>query len=288
MINKTLAVIGGDLRQAHLADMLSLDGYIINAYALASGAGMNAKIHIHQSLKSALENSQYIILPLPFSADGVHINAPNAYEPISIESIIESAVESSHILGGKITDDIYKKAADKHIKITDYFLSDELIIKNIVPTVEGTIQIMMEEMPITIHGSNCLITGFGRISKLLSSQLKNLGANVTVCARKSSDIAYTEILGYTGVTFDRLNREIHNDCIINTVPYPVITKDILKGVSRDILIIDLASKPGGVDMAYAGRLGLKTVWALSLPGKVAPVTSGRIIKDTIMNIINIK
>ena len=27
------------------------------------------------------------------------------------------------------------------------------------------------------------------------------------------------------------------------------------------------------------------IWALSLPGKVAPYTAGRIIKDTIMNII---
>ena len=48
---------------------------------------------------------------------------------------------------------------------------------------------------------------------------------------------------------------------------------------------DLASKPGGVDFDTAGKLGLKVVWALSLPGKIAPVTSGEIIACTILNIL---
>ncbi len=43
---------------------------------------------------------------------------------------------------------------------------------------------------------------------------------------------------------------------------------------------------GGVDFEAANKLGVKVIWALSLPGKVAPVTSGIIIKDTILNILN--
>ena len=34
----------------------------------------------------------------------------------------------------------------------------------------------------------------------------------------------------------------------------------------------------------AKDLGLKVIWALSLPGKTAPLTSGKIIKETISNI----
>jgi dipicolinate synthase subunit A len=60
----------------------------------------------------------------------------------------------------------------------------------------------------------------------------------------------------------------------------------LEKINSDALIIDLASKPGGVDMQCAGRLGKKVIWALSLPGKVAPITSGEIIKDTIINILS--
>ena len=35
----------------------------------------------------------------------------------------------------------------------------------------------------------------------------------------------------------------------------------------------------------AEKLGVKTIWALSLPGKVAPDTAGDIILNTVLNII---
>ena len=34
------------------------------------------------------------------------------------------------------------------------------------------------------------------------------------------------------------------------------------------------------------KLGIKFIWALSLPGKVAPVTSAEFIKETLYNIFN--
>lgn len=32
-------------------------------------------------------------------------------------------------------------------------------------------------------------------------------------------------------------------------------------------------------------LGVRVIWALSLPGKVAPVSAAEIIKDTVFNIL---
>jgi len=61
---------------------------------------------------------------------------------------------------------------------------------------------------------------------------------------------------------------------------------LLRKVNKDCLLIDLASKPGGIDFEKAKEMGLKTIWALSLPGKVAPVTAAKFIKDTISNIID--
>ena len=42
----------------------------------------------------------------------------------------------------------------------------------------------------------------------------------------------------------------------------------------------------GVDFEAARQMGRNVIWALSLPGKVAPMTAGNIIRDTITNIIN--
>ena len=50
-------------------------------------------------------------------------------------------------------------------------------------------------------------------------------------------------------------------------------------------ILDLASKPGGVDQTAAGELGLAVIWALALPGKVAPVTAGAAIQTAIYNML---
>ena len=70
-----------------------------------------------------------------------------------------------------------------------------------------------------------------------------------------------------------------------TVPAQVLGQEELEDVKPDCLILDLASKPGGVDLAAAGELGLTVVWALSLPGKVAPVTAGAAIRNTIYNML---
>jgi len=74
------------------------------------------------------------------------------------------------------------------------------------------------------------------------------------------------------------------DLVLNTVPQCVINRRELT-TAKNALIIDLASKPGGVDMEAAKDLGVKVIWALGLPGKVAPVTAGNIIKETICNIL---
>lgn len=47
----------------------------------------------------------------------------------------------------------------------------------------------------------------------------------------------------------------------------------------------MASKSWGVDVEAAAALGVKVIWALSLPGKTSPVTAGQIVADTILGIL---
>lgn len=159
-------------------------------------------------------------------------------------------------------------------------------IPNAVPTAEGAIEIAIAETPITIHGSKSLVLGYGKIGKILSKDLYALGAQTYVEARKYADLAMIEGHGYEPLPLDNLKDHIHEfDIIFNTIPALILDDEILTKVKKDALIIDLASKPGGIDFDAAKAYGLKVIWALSLPGKIAPVSSGAIIKDTIMNII---
>lgn len=159
-------------------------------------------------------------------------------------------------------------------------------IPNAVPTAEGAIEIAIAETPFTIHGSKSLVLGYGKIGKILSKDLYGLGAQTYVEARKYADLAMIEGHGYEPLPLDNLKDHIHEfDIIFNTIPSLILDDEILAKVKKDALIIDLASKPGGIDFDAAKSYGLKVIWALSLPGKIAPVSSGAIIKDTIMNII---
>lgn len=108
-----------------------------------------------------------------------------------------------------------------------------------------------------------------------------------MAVRKQSDLAYIKAYGYNGADITKpLTDPRKYDVVFNTVPKMIINGSMLRQLREDCLIIDLASKPGGVDFESAKRLGRNVIWALSLPGKTAPLTAGNIIRDTINNILN--
>ena len=130
-----------------------------------------------------------------------------------------------------------------------------------------------------------LITGYGKIGKTLAQYLKFFGTCVYAAARKESDLAWMEVNGILSVKYEDLPLAIRGmDAVINTVPALVLPKEILSASKPDCLFVDLASKPGGIDFGAAAQLGRKTVWALSLPGKTAPISAAGYLYQTILNI----
>ena len=138
----------------------------------------------------------------------------------------------------------------------------------------------------TIHGARTLVIGYGRLGRLLAHRLSGLGARVSVAARSYVDLAWVEALGYGVEHTSQLAGWLCGyDLVINTVPARVLEAEALADLRSGCLVIDLASKPGGVDLDAAAALGVRVIWALSLPGKVAPVTAGRSLKTAIYNIL---
>lgn len=159
-----------------------------------------------------------------------------------------------------------------------------VVIENAIPTAEGALQYAMENSQITLHGSKCIVLGFGRCGKVLAHMLRGIGAKLSVEARSQSDLAYIESYGYTPIQLGDLPQNIHQyDFIFNTIPTLILDEKKLEKINKDCVIIELASKPGGIDFEAARRLGIKVVDAQSLPGKVAPETAAKIIFDTILN-----
>ena len=271
---KRILVIGGDSRIKYLAQSLSEDGFIVNYF------------EEKEPLKNAVENSDAVILGLPCSRDDKTVDAPNLSEGVILKDLFHIMGKGKLLLAGKMSDAVKAVADVFSVKWVDYFMREGLEILNSVPTYEGAIQIAMEELPITLFGSNAVICGFGKVGEPLARMLHAMGVNVTVCARRSSQRAKARILGVKAVDFSYLGGCMADaDLVFNTVPQMIIDREKLLD-AKNALIIDLASKPGGVDMDAARDLGIKVIWALGLPGKVAPVTSGNIIKETICNIFS--
>lgn len=277
------AVIGGDMRQEKLAELFAADGNSVAVYGLGS---MDAPGVRELSNPAEAMKAQYIVLPLPAAENGI-LNAPMCDEKIRICDLFAMMGKGKIVFLGKADHEILENARKAEIEVFDYFDREELAVKNAAATAEGAVQILMEELPVTLSGMRCLILGFGRIGKLLALKLHALGAEVTVSARKFSDFAWIEAYGYKWVHHRDLSAVLKDfDAVVNTVPARVLDEKKIELLNAGTLCLDLASKPGGIDFEAAAEMGVKAIWALSLPGRVAPVTSGAVIRDTIYNMIS--
>jgi dipicolinate synthase subunit A len=222
---------------------------------------------------------------VPFSSNGIDINAPFANSKISIEEIMENTL-GKVLIAGSIEQKIYT-IANEYTHIIDLMKREELAVLNTIATAEGAIEVAIANTNKILHGSKVLVLGFGRVGKVLARKLIGLSANVTCAARKNEDIAWIKTYGYEAVNINQIEYNLSQyEIIINTVPDIILTREKLQFINKDALIIDLASNPGGVDQNVVKAMNIKFVWALSLPGKVAPITSAEFIKDTIYNILS--
>lgn len=281
------AIIGGDLRIIKLAVMLAKEQNEIFIYGLEKAEELKNNPNIKQceSIKKAIQEVEIVIGPIPFSSNGKTINMPFSDKEVTIREMMH-VINAKVLIAGGITPEVYEMANDEYIEIIDIMKREELAVLNTIATAEGTIQIAIENTNRIIHGSEVLILGFGRIGKVLARKLAGLSAKVTCAARKDEDLAWIQAYGHKATNINSIGENLRQyDIIINTVPHIILNEERLKYVKNDCLLIDLASNPGGIDKKAVKDNQLKFVWALSLPGKVAPTTSAEFIKDTIYNII---
>ncbi len=279
MKENVFLILGGDHRSLYLGEFLEKQGLQVCYYAFN-------QTDCFKSLKDAINNAVCIILPLPFTRDRITLNAPLFDEKVLITDICTLTTPDKLIFGGQLPISFCEELDSRKTPYCDYFLLDELAIYNAVPTAEGVLQILLEELPITVHGMRCAVLGNGRVGKILSSTLKALGAIVTVYARKERDFAEIYAKSMTPKPFSDLSEYYGNyDALINTVPTKVLGHEELLHLNPDCLLIETASAPFGIDFQAAKERALSVVKAGSLPGKVAPKSAGEIIGRSILPII---
>lgn len=282
-----IGILGGDVRQITLARRLGEIGFECAVWGLGAYAEIGKAVRC-RDWQSAVRGSVAVILPLPASRDGIYINSPfEASDKILLTQLIDELSADTVLIGGKFDLCTINAVKARHIRVFDYNDSEEFQIKNAVPTAEGAIETAMRETDITLSRAKVFLLGYGRISKVLFSMLKAFSCDISVAARKEQDLAFATALGAEAVPFGSLKfieAARSADVIFNTVPAEVLPSAVINELKRTCVIIDLASGCGGTDFSYAKERGIKALHALALPGKVAPVTAGNIICDSILTL----
>ncbi|WP_317367749.1 dipicolinate synthase subunit DpsA, partial [uncultured Tyzzerella sp.] len=279
----TFGILGGDFRYKFLYDMLCNENYLVYSYNNKYIEDKN-----NHTLDDFLKKIDILVVPIPFTKDNKTVFSVDN-DIVDIDLLTKKIINYNIkiIFGGVIDKKIIEYLNQNNIKTIDFFEDNSIAILNAIPTAEGAIQVAIEQSFKTLFNSNCLVLGYGRCGKILSNMLKGIGANVDVTYRKEEDLAYIKGYGLSPVYLYNITDIIQKyDFIFNTIPYEILNKDVLNKVNRDTVIIDLASAPGGVDYNFARDLNLKAIYCPGLPGRVAPYTAGKILKDKILQYCN--
>lgn len=284
-----IALLGGDARFRALAAMLREDpGFRVRTFGLFSSGTEET------DLFSCMADAEIIVAPIPFSKDNVYINAPYAMQPIEIAKIGEAAAgicgqpgKQRLFISGTIPEALKETLVKAGVCCIDLTQRDDYAILNAIPTGEGVLQAVMEELPVTVFGLNALVLGAGRVGRVTAKQLKALGAQVTIALRSGRDRAWAfsegfAVCGYGEDFHDAICRA---GLIVNTVPAPVLSETEISKTKKECLMIDVASGAGGIDFAAAEQYGRTAKHLLALPGKVAPDSAASYIKCVMENII---
>lgn len=281
-----IAVIGGDKRELILVSELVKMGATVVVAGFPKEKVAYGAFSVN-TVEEACKGVEVLILPLPGTDSEGVIRAVYAEQELRLsEKAIDSIAKNALVIIGSARNYLKDWADKKNFKLLEVVELDEIAILNAIPTAEGAIQIAMEETAITIHGSKTCVIGFGRVGITLARTLKALGSDVTVVARNEGQLARAYEMLCNRASFSDLHEIMNSiDIVFNTVPSMVLNKDILQYANPKTIIIDLASQAGGTDFEAANAYGIKAILAPGLPGKIAPVSAGKILADVIPRLI---
>ncbi|QFT88919.1 Dipicolinate synthase subunit A [Bacillus sp. THAF10] len=282
-----IAVIGGDARQLEvIRKLIELDAKLslVGFDQLDHGFTGASKEQLNEVDFSTVDA---IILPVPGTNLEGQVDSIFSNEKIVLtEEIVNETPKNCTIFSGITNAYLNQLIANTNRNLVQLFERDDVAIYNAIPTVEGTIMMVIQHTDITIHNSKVAVLGLGRVGTTVARTFSALGADVRVGARKSEHIARIFEMGLTPFHLKELSENVTDvDVCINTIPHLIVTSDVISKMPANTLIIDLASKPGGTDFRYAEKRGIKALLAPGLPGIVAPKTAGQIVANVLAHLL---
>ncbi|MCP1144101.1 NAD(P)-dependent oxidoreductase [Lysinibacillus endophyticus] len=193
--------------------------------------------------------------------------------PLPIKVPIVLGLSNAVVFSGKLNDEWRHILKENEVH---YYLEDEgFIWHNAALTAEGFVSHFYNTKR-AIQGKKFIVTGFGRVAKMVAHILKSIGAEVCIAVR--SNVQLNEAKAFRYETVDLLDvGEIKGDYLINTIPAKWLDEEFNKRITMKIF--DLASFPGCLqDQVQRNQYELLP----ALPGKFFPEDAGNVLYESIV------
>ena len=202
--------------------------------------------------------------------DQVALPLPVSNMPEELESYLP---RGQKIICGKTNAHLEAMAARRGWNLRNVLLDEAFQLENASLTAEGALWAAMSRSDAALHGSRCLVIGYGRIGKALTDMLRGIGAKVTVAARREESRAAA---GSGSISIGDIPEVLPaQQFVFNTVPSPILPDSALRLLRFDALLLELASPPYGFDLNAARKLGLNAHLESGLPGRCFPKSAAQ-------------
>lgn len=262
-MDRHTVIITADERQEKLASLMY-------------GKKKRCSWEMYQSEKGSCE--KIYVLPIPVSK----LNKDTALKEKLKEELINGKSEKCYVFGGVFDQEWGSFLEENKIPYWDFMKLPEVVEGNAYITAEATVAEVLLHGERSIAGQKVMVTGYGSCGSKIAKVFSQLGADVLVVARRKEVRMQARQDGYTAIDFIGIKDVIGEmDTVINTVPAMVITEDLIRRMSTQSLIVDIASKPGGTDFEAARKHGIKARLSLGLPGIYTTTSSAQLLKNAI-------
>lgn len=284
------SVIGGDLRQRYLAQAFAGQPGRVCCYALCPPPGEEVSDRIPaaenaSSLEEACQ-AENLLLPIPLCKKEPFLNQRALPAEIPLDALLTHLRPGQSLFAGCIPAWFRISAAEKGARVFDLMDDPILSAFNSLATAEGALCEAIRRSPRNLHHSRSAVLGYGTCGSTLAQYLKGLHSHVYAAVNSPEKRAKAALLAdETGSIRDFSARAGEFDFVFNTVPAVIVTADILAAMKPSVIIIDIASAPGGIDCEAAEKLGLRAALCPGLPGTYAPLSSALAIQESIERIL---
>lgn len=271
-----LAVAGGGARELEAARHLAQLGHAVHTVGLQPGESPD----IWRSVAG-------VIGPvLGTDAGGRALTRPEPPGPLPIDPLwLDQVPTGTPWILGSCGPWLREALAARGLPLRTYAGDDAFARLNSVPTAEGAVAEAARVSGRTAWGSRATVLGCGRCGLALVRTVTALGGCVRAVAADASGRAAAAALGARVYAWEGVERALEGaDWVFNTVPAPVLGASQLAATEPGVVVIDIASRPGGTDFAAAERLGRSARLVGGIPERY-PVTAGRILAEAALDVL---